>query len=272
LRALEDRTLNTKDAKQINGCLERKDFAMGWKLTKAKSWMVLNAALPARPAMIPPKVHSAEARRMFRVLRGLLFVVTAVCISGGLHVAQAEILCADDLVPQGMTVTATGTAATCAGACRARQVEPVCGPVMKICAGQPIPKGYVLDSITTMPACQCLGQENDAYVIRYVGLKGKLRLSGGEGLRPPYGNPPFGNVLCATNSTGPQAYGNFSAPVQPYGNLPAWGGYGGYSPGSFPPSGAVSNRPGLSNGAPELWAPSPLQWNYQENEPFRVGQ
>jgi len=84
-------------------------------------------------------------------------------------VTAGEIICADDIVPEGMAVTATGTAATCAGACRARETQSVYGAVMKICAAQPIPKGYVLDSVTSMPSCQCLGMEDNAYVIRFVG-------------------------------------------------------------------------------------------------------
>ncbi len=37
---------------------------------------------------------------------------------------------------------------------------------MIICAQQPVPKGYVLDSITTSPSCRCLGDEDNAYAIR----------------------------------------------------------------------------------------------------------
>lgn len=203
----------------------------------------------------------------------------------------AEVLCADDIVPAGMAVTATGTTVNCAGACRAREVEPVCGPVMKICAGQPIPRGYVLDSITTMPACECLGQEGNAYVIRYVGVEDKPLASSDENspyeenqgsqddlgaskerLRFPYGDPPFGNLLCGTSSVGPQEYGNLFQPISQRGNEPPWGGYGGSASGSFPPGSAVSNGPGLSNNAPEPWPEPAPQWNYQQNEPFRVGQ
>ena len=69
-----------------------------------------------------------------------------------------------------------GTAPSCDGSCRAREIKPVCGLVMKICAGQPIPKGYTLDSITSMPGCQCLGFDDDAYVIRYTGPDGPAAL------------------------------------------------------------------------------------------------
>jgi hypothetical protein len=79
---------------------------------------------------------------------------------------NALIICAGNVPPEGMTITATGTAATCAGACRARSVEPVEGPVMVICAGQPIPKYYETESTTTTAACNCIGEEDNAYVIR----------------------------------------------------------------------------------------------------------
>ncbi|MGH7838522.1 MAG: hypothetical protein ACREQC_11970, partial [Candidatus Binataceae bacterium] len=92
--------------------------------------------------------------------------------------ARADVLCADDTVPDGVAITATGTATSCAGACRARRTEPVCGAVVKICAGQPIPRGYILDSITSMPACACLAAEDNAYVIRYVGARDEPDLSG----------------------------------------------------------------------------------------------
>jgi len=75
-------------------------------------------------------------------------------------------ICAGNIPPEGMTITATGTAATCAGACRARTVEPVQGPVMVICAGQPIPQYYETESTTTTAACNCIGEEDNAYVIR----------------------------------------------------------------------------------------------------------
>ena len=64
----------------------------------------------------------------------------------------AEILCADDLVPLGMAVTATGTAPTSDGSCRAKEIKPACGLVMKICDGQPIPDGYTIDSVTRRAA------------------------------------------------------------------------------------------------------------------------
>ena len=165
-----------------------------------------------------------------------LAIAFAVCAWNLSGPALAEVICADGVVPAGMAVTATGTTSACAGACRARETQAVCGPVMKICAGQPIPKGYVVDSVTTMPACQCIGPDENAYVIQYVGTRDESGLApdtdtssddspyvdgndkptlDNEGAtklsleaRYPYGDPPFGNFLCATNATEHQAYGN----------------------------------------------------------------
>jgi hypothetical protein len=158
----------------------------------------------------------------------LTIILYSWCVSGP---ALAEIICADDLLPDGTAVTATGTSPDCAGSCRARETKPVCGPILKICASQPIPKGYVLDSITTTPGCVCVGIDDNAYVIRYVGTQdepgfsyetnpsttdpdqhgddwsGDFNNQGSTGVsereRNPYGDPPFGNVLCATSTDQP---------------------------------------------------------------------
>jgi hypothetical protein len=184
-------------------------------------------------------------------------------------------------------VTATGTSPSCSGSCRAREMKPVCGSVMKICASQPIPKGYILDSITTTPGCQCVGAEDNAYVIRYVGIQdepglsyetdpsagdryqhgdepfGDFRSQGSTGFlereRYPYGDPPFGNVLCATRS--PQA--------QPYGSPPL--------PSPAQARGMRLPDSGFQlpdNGASSPWSAYPPSWNSndQQSEPFRVGQ
>jgi hypothetical protein len=210
--------------------------------------------------------------------------------------ASGEIVCADDLAPEGMAVTTTGTSPNCAGSCRAREMEPVCGPVMKICAGQPIPDGYLLDSITTTPACACVGTEDNAYVIRYVGTRDghfvtdqtdpylseepdpsitdryrNAENSSAEfGIeeptnrpeRPvnPYGDPPFGNVLCAETQW----------QRQPYGNAPSSSSQ---TRDSFP-SNPFQLRDNGTGAAP-LSNPvaQPPSWNSfeEENEPFRVG-
>ncbi len=79
---------------------------------------------------------------------------------------NALIICAGDVPPDDMVITATGTSVTCAGSCRSRQIEPVDGPVMVICADQPIPKFYETQSVTTLPACNCIADQDNAYVIR----------------------------------------------------------------------------------------------------------
>ena len=173
-------------------------------------------------------------RFAFRVV--IMATVCALFSWGFSGRAMAELICADDVAPEGMIITATGTAASCAGACRAREMKPACGPIIKICAGQPIPKGYVLESITTTPACECVGGDDNAYVIRYVGPRSDTDLTE-EGSfsvndasqpdaaesddqplgysanpdaarllnkeRHPYGDPPFGNLLCANLRTQP---------------------------------------------------------------------
>ena len=53
---------------------------------------------------------------------------------------NALIICAGDVPPDDMVITATGTSVTCAGSCRSRQIEPVDGPVMVICADQADPQ------------------------------------------------------------------------------------------------------------------------------------
>lgn len=165
----------------------------------------------------------------------LLSAALALCVWSFPQRAHGEVVCADDLVPEGMAVTATGTAANCAGACRAREVAPVCGPVLKICAGQPIPKGYALDGVTTMPNCACLGSGDNGLVIRYIGYEHDPVLDrpmesdehdpvpdrptepSRQQLEYPYGDPPFGNLLCASNPL----YGGPPAEPQPYLGAPA---------------------------------------------------
>jgi hypothetical protein len=216
-----------------------------------------------------------------------VFVAFAICGWCLSHPASAQIICEDDITPEGMAVITTGTSPTCAGSCSAREIKPVCGPVIKMCAGQPIPKGYVLDSITTTPGCTCLGAEDNAYVIRYVGMQdgryvpdgadpylseepdpspirrngspqdsagdfgiqGQSDLAGTQAF--PYGDPPFGNVLCAPPSTEPGPYSN---PLQ----------YSGPQ--------AHENSPGLPS---SLNIPAaPPSWNSleEQSEPFRAGQ
>ena len=79
---------------------------------------------------------------------------------------NALTICAGNVPPENMVITATGNSPQCAGSCRARQVEPVEGPVMIICAEQPLPEFYEIESVTSTPACTCLSEDDNAYVIR----------------------------------------------------------------------------------------------------------
>lgn len=81
---------------------------------------------------------------------------------------NALTICAGNVPPENMVITATGNSPQCAGSCRARQVEPVEGPIMIICAGQPLPEFYEIESVTTTPACTCMSEEDNAFVIRRV--------------------------------------------------------------------------------------------------------
>jgi hypothetical protein len=211
--------------------------------------------------------------------------------------AAAEIVCADDLSPEGMAVTTTGTSPACTGSCRAREIEPVCGPVMKICAGQPIPNGYVLDSVTSTPACSCLGLEDNAYIIRYAGARDGSFVTnetdpylseepdpsvsdryreeedqtwelGNQGPTKvprrqlyPYGDPPFGNVLCAEIYSQPYRQG----PAEP---TPPQTRFQSPSTNFQVPEDGSESQPSWAVPSP------PPSWNSpdQQSEPFRVGQ
>ena len=228
-------------------------------------------------------MKSCKSFAVFRVISALLVVVVVAMTYCLPDFAFAEIVCADDSVPDGMAITATGTAPDCAGACRARRVESVCGPVMKICAGQPIPRGYALDSVTTMPACACLGSE-DAYVIRYVGDKHNPILDSNpepdyepdesspsrlQRLRFPYGDPPFGNLLCSS----PMTYGNQPQQADAYRNSTPWGNsQGGHMWGNSRGADTNMNDPAPQGGMMVPWSTQSPQWNDEQDEPFRVGE
>jgi hypothetical protein len=79
---------------------------------------------------------------------------------------QAAVVCAGDTPPKGMVITATGSSPVCAGSCTARQIQAVSGSIMIICARQPIPDDYSLESVTSSPNCKCLGDSDNAYIIR----------------------------------------------------------------------------------------------------------
>jgi len=82
--------------------------------------------------------------------------------------ASGQTICAGNIPPEGTIITATGNSVDCGGSCRARQIEPLHGHIMVICAQQPIPDNYEIQSLTTTPACNCIGEEDNAYVIRAI--------------------------------------------------------------------------------------------------------
>ena len=103
-----------------------------------------------------------------------LFILLVIPISFA-HNASAQtsgptqgavIVCAGNTPPSGTVITATGSSPVCSGSCQARKVQPVNGDIMIICAQQPIPPNYVLESVTSTPQCKCLGDHDNAYVIR----------------------------------------------------------------------------------------------------------
>jgi hypothetical protein len=154
--------------------------------------------------------------------------------------------------------------------------------VMKICAGQPIPRGYTLDSVTSMPGCQCLGYEDDAYIIRYVGPDGPAEFLADKNPSPLENENqngrrmPFGNPLCMTSNA--QAWlggnaGNFSPygapgyPMSPY-QMPSAGPFV-QAPAGVPGGSAV--MPGMPYGGGMGGYPPPAN-NQPDQEPFRIGQ
>jgi hypothetical protein len=206
-----------------------------------------------------------------------IFIAVLLLLLGKPRQVRAEVVCADDLVPLGMAVTATGTSPSCDGSCRSREIKPVCGLVMKICAGQPIPKGYTLDSTTSMPGCQCLGFNDDAYVIRYTGPDGPAGMlsSNTDAAHHPI---PFGNPLCMANAAQMWSGGGGSsetspwtqgAPTAPYPGIPQ--GMAPWAQGAPGMTNVPANMQGipLTGGAGQYGSP----WSNQtEEEPFRVGQ
>jgi len=84
-------------------------------------------------------------------------------------IAAGPNMCAGNLPPEGMVITATGSSDSCPGSCRARQTELAQLAIMVICEGQPIPDGYEIEEFTSTPACDCLGDQDNAYVIRRLG-------------------------------------------------------------------------------------------------------
>jgi hypothetical protein len=226
-----------------------------------------------------PSATDAPRRHLMTAIwmvAGLVFLLAST--NAGAQ-SEENIMCAGNVAPPGMVITATGTAPSCSGSCQARKLTPACGVVLKICAGQPVPKGYEIDGVTSTPACDCLGREDNAYVIRY-----QFKDADGEEADPlreqpadptemsaeersaindPYGYPPFGNTLCLEQE---RQRGEFS---HSYG-MPQQ---------QLPPSGQMQQNPGGAQ------FPYPQQYQPQQQpyrtyvppdeynvEPFRVGQ
>lgn len=117
----------------------------------------------------------------------------------------AQVICSGDVPPPDTAITATGTSSICGGACRARRFEPVRGSTMIICAQQPIPANYTLESVTTSPSCRCLGEQDNAYVIR-------LNATGAAGvLAPPKSAAP---IQSGTSPRSPSSGGVQQEPFQ----------------------------------------------------------
>ena len=104
---------------------------------------------------------------------------------------EALTICAGNVPPEDMVITATGTSYTCSGSCRSRQVEPAKGPIMVICAGQSIPQYYETESVTTSPACNCIADQDNAYVIRRINTAPTASPSPPGEI--PQGNAPYGS-------------------------------------------------------------------------------
>ena len=100
-------------------------------------------------------------------LRKSLGLMLILCAVASTNTVEAEsTICAGNLPPEGMVITAAGTSEICPGACRTRVTEPAESLIMVICADQPVPSGYELESITSVPACSCIAEQDNAYVIR----------------------------------------------------------------------------------------------------------
>ncbi|MGH7987643.1 MAG: hypothetical protein ACREQX_15355 [Candidatus Binataceae bacterium] len=189
-------------------------------------------------------------------------------------------MCAGNVTPAGMVITATGTSPNCSGSCQARRLAPACGVVMKICADQAIPKGYQLDGITSTPACDCLGREDNAYVIKYAfeGADGEeadpLRqepadpseISAQEraAINDPYGYPPFGNTLCLAQEREREHLPPFDQMGQEQRQLPSEGMQPNQNPrqNQYPQQFQSSQQPNQGYTPPDVY----------DTEPFRIGQ
>jgi hypothetical protein len=209
---------------------------------------------------------------------GFAKLVVFLCVLGACVDAHAwsEVICAGDVPPEGLVVTATGTAPSCNGACRARKVQPVFGEIMKICADQPIPKGYVLDGITATPACRCLGTEENAYIIKRRPLNYTYGYDEtlsptpnetfGPGQMPPLAAPGYPYQYPYPNQNQNQ--------TPPYNTFGAFGGQ--QPPPAAPPPAYTTNNPpapGMMGNYPPYYYPyCPYCYQPYEQEPMRIGE
>jgi len=103
---------------------------------------------------------------MFEPGRLASLILVLVALAPIASIAAAQMICAGNIPPEGTVITATGTSDSCPGSCRARDTQPAQQSIMVICSGQPIPEGYELEGFTSVPACDCIGAQDNAYVIR----------------------------------------------------------------------------------------------------------
>ncbi len=67
--------------------------------------------------------------------------------------------------PEGTVITKSVRDPACNGRCRS-EIEIPTRQRMVICRGQSIPKGYVIELLTSTPDCSCAGGGQNAYTIK----------------------------------------------------------------------------------------------------------
>jgi hypothetical protein len=75
------------------------------------------------------------------------------------------VMCMNRNPPDGTVITRSVRQASCGDQCES-EVHIPAGHRMLICRGQAIPKGYMLEVLTTTPDCSCYGGNENAYVIK----------------------------------------------------------------------------------------------------------
>ena len=121
-----------------------------------------------RTRVFPPPMapHERYEELMFKPAKLLSSLLVLLALPPVESIAAGPTICAGNVPPDGMVITATGSSEACPGSCRARTAEFAQLSIMVICAGQPIPDGYEIESFTSTPACDCLGEQDNAYLIR----------------------------------------------------------------------------------------------------------